>query len=341
MANLEVNVSSTVCRKCGRAYGRLKGYFPISYGELYKGTGYLPYCWECVNKMYTGYLTECGSEARATEQLCRKLDIYWNEDLYRMAEKRTNARSVLTNYLSRLTGAQYTGKSYDDTLREEKRMWRKAGAEASSAPADAAADSDTGTDAGTDAELADISRDTVAYWGAGYDAEKYQYLEQRRLYWENSLPDGFVIDASIETTIRQICFMEDDINRDRSLGKSVERQVGMLDKLVNGLNQRIGKDGEGNAAFDKTPFGVWIDRWENKRPVPEPDPDLKDVDNVVRYITTWFLGHLCKMLGIKNTYCRMYEEALAEQQLEHPEIEEDDDEELFNKLFSSGIGESG
>ena len=341
MANLEVNVSSTVCRKCGRAYGRLKGYFPISYGELYKGTGYLPYCWECVNKMYTGYLTECGSEARATEQLCRKLDIYWNEDLYRMAEKRTNARSVLTNYLSRLTGAQYTGKSYDDTLREEKRMWRKAGAEASSAPADVAADSDTGTDAGTDAELADISRDTVAYWGAGYDAEKYQYLEQRRLYWENSLPDGFVIDASIETTIRQICFMEDDINRDRSLGKSVERQVGMLDKLVNGLNQRIGKDGEGNAAFDKTPFGVWIDRWENKRPVPEPDPDLKDVDNVVRYITTWFLGHLCKMLGIKNTYCRMYEEALAEQQLEHPEIEEDDDEELFNKLFSSGIGESG
>ena len=118
MANLEVNVSSTVCRRCGRAYGRLKGYFPISYGELYKGTGYLPYCWECVNKLYTGYLTECGDRARATEQLCRKMDIYWNEDLYRMAEKRTNARSVLTNYLSRLTGAQYMGKSYDDTLRE-------------------------------------------------------------------------------------------------------------------------------------------------------------------------------------------------------------------------------
>lgn len=337
MANLEVNVSSTVCRKCGRAYGRLKGYFPISYGELYKGTGYLPYCWECVNKMYTGYLTECGSEARATEQLCRKLDIYWNEDLYRMAEKRTNARSVLTNYLSRLTGAQYTGKSYDDTLREEKRMWRKAGAEASSAPVN------TGEEANTreDADLDDISRDTIAYWGPGYDAEKYQYLEQRRLYWENSLPDGFTIDASIETMIRQICCMEDDINRDRSMGKSVEKQVGMLDKLVNSLNQRIGKDGEGNAAFDKTPFGVWIDRWENKRPVAEPDPDFQDVDGVIRYITTWFLGHLCKMLGIKNTYCRMYEEALAEQQLEHPEIEEDDDEELFNKIFSTGIGDSG
>lgn len=336
MANIEVNVSSTVCRRCGRAYGRLKGYFPINYGELYKGTGYLPYCYECINKIYTAYLTECGSEEQATEQLCRKLDIYWNKDLYEMARKRTNTRSVLTNYLTRLTNAQYSGKSYDDTMREEKRMWRKAGADAGSAPA-------IGEEIGTreDAEIDDISKDTIAYWGPGYEPEMYQYLEQRRVYWENSLPDGSNIDASVEVLIRQICSMEMDINRDRANGKSVEKQVGMLDKLVNSLNQRIGKDGDGNGVFDKTPFGVWIDRWENSRPIPDPDPELQDVDGVVRYITTWFLGHLCKMLGIKNTYCKMYEEALAEQQLEHPEVEEDDDEELFNKLFSTGIGDSG
>jgi hypothetical protein len=208
-------------------------------------------------------------------------------------------------------------------------------------------DKDTGsqqtaeTQTRDDADMDDIPKDSVSYWGPGFDPEMYQYLDQRRLYWENSLPDANCIDASVEVLIRQICLMEMDIMRDRAGGRPVDKLVGMLDKLVNSLNQRIGKDGDGSAAFDKTPFGVWIDRYENQRPIPEADPEFKDVDGIVRYVTTWFLGHLCKMLGIRNTYCKLYEDALREQQLEHTEIEEDDDEELFNKIFSTGVGDSG
>ena len=32
---IEVNAASSICRKCGTAYSRLKGYFPVSYSYLF------------------------------------------------------------------------------------------------------------------------------------------------------------------------------------------------------------------------------------------------------------------------------------------------------------------
>ena len=34
--------------------------------------------------------------------------------------------------------------------------------------------------------------------------------------------------------------------------------------------------------------------------MPEPDEAWQDVDGIRRYINVWFLGHLCKMMGIKK-----------------------------------------
>ena len=65
-----------------------------------------------------------------------------------------------------------------------------------------------------------------------------------------------------------------------------------------------------DTAFDSNPFGVGIRLYENSKPIPEPDPELQDVDGIIKYISIWFLGHLCKMLGIKNTYCKLYEQEL-------------------------------
>ena len=92
MAAIEINASSSICRKCGTAYGRLKGYFPVSYGFLYRGTGYLPYCKECVDKMFNAYLAECKDTKMAVRQMCRKLDLYWSEKLFDAAEKQSTPR---------------------------------------------------------------------------------------------------------------------------------------------------------------------------------------------------------------------------------------------------------
>ena len=52
-----------------------------------------------------------------------------------------------------------------------------------------------------------------------------------------------------------------------------------------------------------------------------------------RYITIYFLGHLCKMLKINNRYSSLYEEEMAKYRVEVPELEEADDEDVFNYII--------
>ena len=346
MANLEVNASSSVCRKCGRAYGRLKGYFPICYAYLYKGVGYLPYCADCCKQMFDSYCAECGDERMAIRQMCRKMDLYWSDQLYEQSAKKSNTRSIFQNYIARLNNAQYSGRSYDDTLREEGTLWKfneDAAVDAVGLSPDGLPESGikSGDSDGTDGdgvEFDDIPEEVIQYWGPGYTPERYQDLETRRTYWINNLPDGITPDVGMEALIRQICVLEIDINRISASGKSAEKQIGMLDKLISSMNLKPGQKGD-DSGFDKTPFGVWIDRLEHERPVADPDPELSDVDGIAQKISTWFYGHASKMLGIKNLFCKLYEDKMEEFRIERGESEDEEDdgyESLFNRIFGGG-----
>ena len=43
---------------------------------------------------------------------------------------------------------------------------------------------------------------------------------------------------------------------------------------------------------------------------------------------------LYKMLGIKNTYCKLYEDEMERLRVKTPEFEDEDDESMFNNIFS-------
>ena len=338
MANIEVNASSTICRKCGTAYGRMKGYFPVSYGYLYKGVGYLPYCKDCIDTMFSSYLTESGSTKQAVRQMCRKLDLYWNEQVYSSVEKQSAAKSAMTAYITKVNAVKYAGKSYDDTLREEGSLWMLR-PDRSGAPLRVGTDGGVTEADGEPVEMGNISSEVVSFWGPGYTANMYKELEQRRAYWMASLPEGVEVNVGLEALIRQIVSTEIDINRERAAGNPVDKLQATLNTyLGSAMLKPAQKSDDNDMSLERTPLGVWVDRYENRRPLPETDPELRDVNHIVRYITTWFLGHLCKMLGIKNTYCKLYEEEIAKLRAEHPDYTEEDDEDFFNDVFS---GEDG
>lgn len=79
---LEMNTDKVICPTCGTGYSKRKGFFPVSYGELYKGLGYIPYCRSCIDKIYSQYLAQCKDSKMAVRQTCRKLDLYWNESIF-------------------------------------------------------------------------------------------------------------------------------------------------------------------------------------------------------------------------------------------------------------------
>lgn len=81
-------------------------------------------------------------------------------------------------------------------------------------------------------------------------------------------------------------------------------------------------------------LGTLIQKYEEERPLPEIDPSLKDVDSIGKYIDTFFKGHICKVLGIKNNFATAYEEEMKKYTVNPPHADEDEDSEaIFAKVF--------
>ena len=326
MAAIEVNASSSTCRKCGTAYGRLKGYFPVSYSYLYKGTGYLPYCKDCVDGMFAAYLQECKDSKAAVRQMCRKLDLYWSEKVYEAVEKQNSTRSMMTSYITKINAVKLASKSYDDTLREEGALWLEPKAYANMETVI------TGVDI-SDEEL-NVSDDIVLFWGPGYTPSMYMELENRRKYWMSKYPQEAELDIGTEALIRQICSLEIDINKARMEGKPIDKYVNSLNTVLGSANLKpTQKKEDADAELEKMPLGVGIQKWEYSRPLPPTPKEKRDINQVIKNITTWYLGHACKMVGIRNSYCKMYEDAMAELRVENPDHAEEDDDTLLNSVF--------
>lgn len=322
--------SKFFCSRCGTAFSRQKGYFPVSHSPMYRGTGYLPFCNDCLDTMFDEYRQSLGSDREAMRRMCMKLDLYWHDSIYDMVERTAGVNSKVRNYIGKTNIIRYIDKSFDDTIDDEERSGVRQ-----------AVSQDDGVQQGylpeeEEEEIVDIPEDVVLFWGPGYTPKMYLELEERKKYWISRFPDGYNFDIGEEALIRQICNLEIDINHDRAAGKSIDKNVNTLNTLLGSANLKPTqkKDDGADAELENMPFGVGIRKWENTRPVPEPDPEFQDVDGIVRYITVWFLGHLCHMVGIKNTYCKLYEEEMERLRVTAPEFEDEDDEALFDHVFS-------
>lgn len=327
MGALDLNVASSQCRKCGAVYGRLKGNFAVSYSQLYKGSGYLAYCKQCVDEMYNTYFATCKDSKRAVRQMCRKLDLYWNESIYDYVSLRNTARSIMTAYIARANSVQYIGKSYDDTLSEEGTLWNDAPQKV--------VDNNEETEAQSCEVDIEIDPEIRDFWGADYTADFLMKLDKRYKNWTKGQGD---LEPGSVSLFKHICILEETIATDSAAGRPVDKNLNTLNTLLGSLNLKPvqKKDEAGGNSIDSAPMGVWIRRFENERPIPEPDPELKDVDKIVRYIQVFFLGHLAKMLGKTTVYSRMYEDEIARLRVESPELsgEYEDDNDFFENRFA-------
>lgn len=324
---IEVNASSAICSKCGKSYGRRKGYFPVNYGLLYKGVGYVSVCKDCIDAMYNGYLSQCNNARDAVRQMCRKLDLYWSDKVYDIVERKSTTSTMMTSYIAKINTVSYSGKSYDDTLSEEGSLWNWGGhpvAEPESVRDNVQAGS----------EEMEIPEEVIAFWGDGYTPEMYASLEQRRSYWMSRFPADYELDIGTEAIIRQICSLELDINRDRAAGRAVDKSVNALNTLLGSASLKPAqKKGDADASIYSTPMGVWIDRFEYKRPIPD-DATGEEKTYFKKYILAWFGGHLSKMFGIKNANTKLYDEEIAKYRVCRPEFDDDSDDDMMYDILS-------
>lgn len=328
---IELDTTKAVCCKCGRAYGKRKSNFPSSYGTMYKGTGFLPVCKDCVDSMYRVYLAQCNDSAAAVRQVCRSLNLYWNQKAFDASNAKTSARTIMSGYITKLNTVTYSGKCYDDTLIEEDSLW----SHISNNDDTAAVTSEISRDA---EEVHDISDEVRDFWGWNYDARDYLDLERRRKYWLSAFPEGTKVNTATEGYIRQICALERDIDRDRADGKSVDKLVAAFDKLVGSLGVKPTQRQDDNldASMADTPMGVWLYRFENKRPLPDKYKDSK----ILKYIFTW-MGHVLKMMGKKNGYEQLYQDEIDRLRVEKPEYDGSDEDLMMDYFDEEGDSPDG
>ena len=334
--DIEYGVGKVFCTRCGMAYTKRRNFFPVSYAKLHKGIGYVPVCRKCIDQMFREYLDEFGDTALAARQICRKLDLYYDDKLFGLVSNKAAANNVMFQYLYRLTNSTYAGKSYDDTLINENgtidprkdsltKLYTKNDVEEEPTKNEEPADviEQDPEPIAEEIEEEPVSDEIIAFWGKGYSPEMYRRLEQRWAYWSSKYPKDEELDIGTEVILRQICSLELDINRDRAADRPVDKSVNTLNTLLGSLNLKpVQKKDDFDSSINNTPLGVWLYRFENKRPLPDNYPDSP----ILKYIFTW-MGHLCKMLGVKgNKYTQLYDEAIRRNTVDKPEYEGDEDE---------------
>lgn len=317
-----------ICCRCGTAFSRQKGFFPVSHSPMYRGSGYLPFCTECIDAMYEYYRALLNDDREAMRRMCMKLDLYWNDSIYDMVERTAGVQSRIRSYIGKTNIIRYIDKTFDDTLLEDE----KKNTDNSSGSLEFN-DEYLAEDEPVSEDLPPVDQKVIDFWGTGYQPSFYYELERRYKDWTGG---NKVVDAGERSLYKQICLLETIIARDSARGKSIDKNVNTLNTLLGSMNLKPAqRKDDVDAELEKTPLGVGIQMWENRRPLPETADELKDKSGIIKDITTWFLGHACKMVGLKNSYCKLYEDAMDELRVKRPELADEDDDTLLADIFGN------
>ena len=313
------------CLYCGNEYVDTNYY--KSNSDFYKRTERIPYCKQCVEKIYQQhyekYLKDgCSTpERKAVKRLCMAFDIYYREDVFYSALRRVNEdpmnTSLFGQYMKKIQLIQYNKKkeTYENTITEEE--------EDSVINAPLILPSDEKVD--------DV---TVRFFGAGFSNEDYIYLKRE---YEDWVARHECQTKAQEEVFKRICFKQLEILKATRKGEDTKDLDATFQKLLETAKLQP-KQNSGDTTSDNQTFGTLIDKWENTRPLPEIDDELKDVDKIGWYIDIFFKGHLAKMMGLKNGLSNLYNKFMKKYSVEKPEYDNDENSEaLFDAIFGGDM----
>lgn len=199
------------------------------------------------------------------------------------------------------------------------------------------ADGDVAGDDGNIGTGEEIKKRTIKRFGAGLSNEDYLFLQDEYEDWVSRYECK---TKAQEELFERLCFKKLEIFKATRKGASTKELDESFQKLMNTANITP-KQNSLDILSEGMNLGQLIEKWEANDPLPETDPELKDVDHIAEYIEVFFKGHLAKMLNLKNPLQRIYEGFMKKLTVDKPEYsEEEDSEELYEKIFGHK-GEDG
>lgn len=310
------------CFYCGKEY--VETNFYKSYSNFYSNIGKVPYCRQCIEKFYQEYFERYTNEGcltpekKAVQRLCMIFDIYYKEDAFNSAmdnaRKREMNISPMSAYMKMIQLIQYQGKSYENTITE---------AEQENFAMSSISD--------LSGEIT-VDQKTIDFFGSGFTDEDYKYLKREYDDWTARHECN---TKAQEEVIKDICFNRLQNLKALRKGEDTKDITASFQKMLD-AGKLQPKQNAGDAMSDAQTFGTLVDKWENTRPIPEVDEDLRDVDKIALYTDVFFKGHLAKMMGMKNGLSNQYSKYMDKYTVKKPEYNDDEDgEALFDAIFGN------
>lgn len=176
-----------------------------------------------------------------------------------------------------------------------------------------------------------IRKSIIKLFGDGFTTAQYAFLQNQYDDWKARTQ---IDTKSQETYIINICMIQLQIYEAQKAGKDISKLLTTLNQLMDAAKLQP-KQNVGNSSTDGLTFGELIEKWEQEKPIPEPEPEFRDVDGIKKFIDVYFKGHLAKAFGLKNGYSNLYDEEINKYKVEKPkpvegEVTSDD---IYGSLF--------
>lgn len=307
ISNNEAIQNKILCISCEKV--RVADAFYLNENTLIKSEKF-PFCKDCIRD----YLGDKDSD-EYQNKVITVLAMMNKPFLYDLWEK---SRKTWGKYIPQLSSFhQYKGLQFSDSVFKKNISEKNVNSKLSSDEIDQIQKTEF-----TKEELEEL----VHFWGKGFEPEDYEFLQ---LEYEKLLNSYECDTYTMEMLFQEVAQTRLTIKKKRENSEPVDKELKTLQDILGSANIKPVQETGANAVEQST-FGTLIKRWENERPIPEPDPEWKDVDGIKKYISVWFFGHLARMLGIRNEHSNLYEEELGKYTVKNEEendyFEEDRDD---------------
>lgn len=298
------------CCKCG-IFKEQKKYFPVSYSSIYLGNnGYLSICNECINSLLLEYQNTFNDDYKAFRYICMCFNIYYNKELVDTTLKNAKPQQRMSYYINKSSGKQFSSKTFSDTLKEEEEEEGK-------------------VKSVDDVINGKGNQDDVKKWGFGFSETDYIYLNEKYNNWISRHECKTMAQEEIykKLSLLDLQILKNTLNDEKSEGLFKQYNDYLSSANIKPIQQ--------NDAIlsDSNTFGTYIKKIEDTRPVGEANEEWKDVDGILKYFSI-ILGHLCKMIGLKNKFSELCDKELEEYTV-RPDTYEEEEHTNFDDIFGN------
>lgn len=311
--------------------------FYDSDSEFYRAFIKLPYCKDCINKLYTHYyekfkaLEYKSPDRKAVERLCMAFDLFYSDEIFNAAKKEYDSKSnvwettIIAMYMKHVKKYQYRDKDYDYTV------YKKYSEEKNKESTVSFYDDE-------EEYIIDTVKSAMKIFGSGFEDEEYVYLYEQYGDWTSRHECN---TKAQEEVFKNICMTQLQLKKATQAREDTDKLATQLQKWLD-TGKLQPKQNSGDVISDAQTFGTLIDKWENTRPIPETDPELEDIDYFGKYIDVFFKGGLADSLGLNTEHSQAYIEWMDELTVEKPEYDDNSEgngvsKEIHEAIFGASL----